>query len=249
MRLIAYYRCSTFEQLNEGLSIQTQRARLAAWATACGHEIIAEAEDGGVSASIPPFDRPGFGGAVGALRNRKAEGICAVALDRIARSVTDTLELSEVFVKNEWSLLSMRESLDQKTATGRFTLTILAAAAELERGLAAERTREGLMQVRREGRRYSRHVPFGRTLMADGSLKPNPVEEQFLRTAIERAQEGMEQYDIAAHLNEHLGPHPRLNVAWNVRRVAGLMRSAVRLGLIPKKWRRTKRPRRKKEAV
>jgi len=54
------------------------------------------------------------------------------------------------------------------TAAGRFTLTILAALASLEREQTAERTRLALEHVARQGRARSRFIPFGWTTASGG---------------------------------------------------------------------------------
>ena len=48
--------------------------------------------------------------------------------------------------------------LDTSTPTGRFTLTILTAVAELEREQIRERTRQGLAAAKRRGVRLGRPV-------------------------------------------------------------------------------------------
>jgi hypothetical protein len=97
------------------------------------------------------------------------------------RSVIDALALVTRFGRNEWALLSMREALDTSTAVGRFTLTILAAVAELERNMIGERTHDALMQLKAEGRRYCGIPPWGKKLGPDGGwvrTAPSPVRSR-----------------------------------------------------------------------
>ncbi len=47
----------------------------------------------------------------------------ALKLDRLSRSTRDILDLAEDAQKRDWRLVSVSESLDTATATGRFTLT------------------------------------------------------------------------------------------------------------------------------
>lgn len=237
MKLAAYYRVSTHEQADEGVSLKAQAERIKSWGAAMGHTIEMEFGDPGVSGGVPPMKRLGFKAAVDALERRKIDGLVGLSLDRFSRSVPDILAMVEKFNARDWHIISMRESLDTATATGKFTVTILAAVSELGRGIIGENTREGLAQVRREGRRYSRHVPFGKMLMTDGKLETCVAEMKFVEAAISLTNQGMEQYDIAAWLNEHLGPHPRMNAPWDTRRVTNLVRSAVRLGAMKRRSR------------
>lgn len=76
-------------------------------------------------------------------------------LDRLGRTVLGVLETVELLHRREIGLVSVTDAIDTHTAAGRFNLTILAAVAELERNLIAERTAEGM-----------------RRKMADGTWKP-----------------------------------------------------------------------------
>lgn len=52
VKAFGYIRCSTSEQVVEGLSLQAQRSRIAAWCEMTGLELVEVIEDGGVSDSL-----------------------------------------------------------------------------------------------------------------------------------------------------------------------------------------------------
>jgi hypothetical protein len=131
VRLICYARVSSTEQAEEGVSLQSQRERIHAWAFAMGHTVVRDVEDAGVSGSIDPEKRAGFRSVLAALAEGHAEGVVAVALDRYSRTVLHMLGLAEKFRAEGWALNSLRESLDSTTTIGRFTLTILAGVAAI----------------------------------------------------------------------------------------------------------------------
>ena len=78
-------------------------------------------------------------------------------LDRLARSVRNLLELVDSL--NAWGvgLVSLRDAhIDTTTPSGRFTLQILAAVAELERELVRERVIAGVRRAQAAGKHCGR---------------------------------------------------------------------------------------------
>ena len=69
----------------------------------------------------------------------------------------------------EVSFLSIQDSIDTKTATGRFTFNILASLAEFEREIISERTKAGLLAARARGRKGGR--PSGHSKEILGKIK------------------------------------------------------------------------------
>lgn len=88
-------------------------------------------------------------------------------LDRLSRSVRDTLGVIEHFKKCRVELHSLNEKLDTSTASGKFVVTLLSALAEMERGLISERTSAALQSKILRGERAGQ-VPYGWTLGQDG---------------------------------------------------------------------------------
>ena len=62
------------------------------------------------------------------------------------------------------------------SAIGRLFFRLMAAMAEFERDVIAERTRTALAYKRERGERISRFAPFGSRLLEDGRLVPNAKE-------------------------------------------------------------------------
>lgn len=73
-------------------------------------------------------------------------------LDRLARSTMELLGDIQDLVKREVGFVSLQDSIDTSTASGRFQLAVFAALAELERDMIRERTRAGLEAARLRGR-------------------------------------------------------------------------------------------------
>jgi DNA invertase Pin-like site-specific DNA recombinase len=87
-RAVAYVRVSTDKQVEHGLSLEAQQAKLMAYAALYELDLVAVEVDAGVSAKT--LQRPAMQQALGALKAGKAEALLVVKLDRLARSVRDS---------------------------------------------------------------------------------------------------------------------------------------------------------------
>lgn len=77
--------------------------------------------------------------------------LVVAALDRLGRRTSEILALIEDLEKRGVILKSLREGVDYSTIAGKLVTQILAACAEMERGLIASRTRDALAAKRAQG--------------------------------------------------------------------------------------------------
>ena len=82
---------------------------------------------------------------------RQGDQVIVVKLDRIGRNTKNLIELSEQFESAGLDFISLGDSIDTSTATGRLFFSVLAAIAQFEADLNRERTMEGLEAARRRG--------------------------------------------------------------------------------------------------
>lgn len=200
-RVVGYVRVSTAQQAEGGVSLDAQRARIEAYAVAMDLELVAIHVDAGQSAKT--LARPGLTEALRALEVGEADGLLVAKLDRLTRSVRDLGWLLERERFGErWSLLSVADSINTRTAAGRLVLNVLGAVSQWEREAIGERTREALSHVRAEGGRCGR-LPLGlrRTDARDDSGRLRVVADSSATAALERAQQlraGGESYRAIA---------------------------------------------------
>lgn len=88
---------------------------------------------------------------------RPGEVLLITALDRLARSATDLLQLARTIRHRGAHLRSLREPwCDTATPMGEFLLTVLSGVAELERALISERAAAGRKSAKSRGVRFGR---------------------------------------------------------------------------------------------
>ena len=201
---IAYIRVSTEQQATEGVSMAAQLERIRAYCLANGLELVAIHEDAGLSGKRAD-NRPGLQAALDDVCNRG--GVLVVySLSRLARSVSDSLAIIDRLQKAGADLASLTERIDTTTAAGKMLLTMLAAFAQFERDLTAERTTAALAHKKALGQRVGT-VPFGWDLSADGiTLVENAAEQQTIATIRALRASGMTLQAIADRLNASATP-------------------------------------------
>lgn len=171
---IAYIRVSTEEQATDGVSLDTQRAKVQAWCLANDCELTGLFVDAGLSGKRAD-NRPELQKALNAVT--KSKGVLVVySLSRLARSTKDTIAISERLNKAGADLVSLSEKIDTTSAAGKMVFQMLAVLAEFERNQISERTKAAMGHMREQGM-FLGEVPFGYDLSADRkTLVENPGE-------------------------------------------------------------------------
>lgn len=206
MKAVGYIRVSTEEQAREGLSLDAQRERIAAYCKLQGMTLTEVVADQGVSGSIPLSERPGGKRLLDLLSLNDAQHVVALKLDRLFRDAGDAL----VTLK-DWDsrgvalhLIDLGGSaFNSKSALGKFLLTMTAAFAELERNLISERTKTALAYKRSQGAWLGK-IPFGFKLDAQGRL----MEDQAQLKMIERIKAMRRAHRSFRQIASELGISP-----------------------------------------
>jgi DNA invertase Pin-like site-specific DNA recombinase len=108
--------------------------------------------------SAKSVKRPGLAGVLELVERRQVGAVIVYKLDRLTRSVKDLNSLVELFDKKGVALVSLQESLDATTATGRLMMNLLASVSQWEREVIGERTRDAMQHLKAQGQVYSRPV-------------------------------------------------------------------------------------------
>ncbi|GAA5201736.1 recombinase family protein [Arthrobacter gyeryongensis] len=133
---IGYARVSTRDQ---NLDLQLGALK------AAGCDRIFEDTMSGTKAS-----RPGLTNALDALR--EGDTLIVWKLDRLGRSVKGLLDFAGGLNDRGIGFVSLTDSIDTTTASGRFFFNVMASLAQMERELMVERTQAGLKAAKEQGR-------------------------------------------------------------------------------------------------
>jgi site-specific DNA recombinase len=123
MRAVAYVRVSTEKQVDFGVSLEAQEAKIRAMAVVQGADLVDVLVDAGESAKS--LNRPGMSRLLEMVESRSIDLIIIAKLDRLTRSVADLAELLRRFERRGVSLVSVADALDTRSAAGRLVLNIL----------------------------------------------------------------------------------------------------------------------------
>lgn len=187
-RCVGYVRVSTHEQAERGISLEAQATAISRFAAQRGWSLVGMIEDAAQSGT--KADRPGLTRLKDMVAHGEADAVVVTRLDRLGRSVLDTLSLIEELAVGGAQIVSITESIDATTATGRLIVTVLIGLAEWERRTMSDRTKAALAHVKAQGRHVGR-VPFGKRKDGAGRLVDHRKEMLTLRRARYMRQRGV----------------------------------------------------------
>lgn len=214
LRSIALYcRVSTDEQAREGVSLEEQQHRLKSYCAAMGwKEEIRVFVDNGYSAK--DINRPQLTRLLKDVNENQISKIIVTKLDRLSRKLLNLLELIDEFQAHDVSFVSISESFDTNTPSGRLTLQVLGAVAEFERERIRERVVDNMFHAANQGR-WLTSAPFGYKLQ-DKKLVIDPEQSKVVKYIFDLSlNEEMGFYAIARKLNDEGVISPTGKEWWN----------------------------------
>ena len=227
-RAIAYVRVSTVRQVEEGTSIASQTERVREYARFRRLRLMSRdvVIDDGVSGGVPLFDRTGGSRLADLIETGRYSHVIAVKLDRMFRMTTDAIDTMDYLAELGIAIHFVDfkgQPLDTSTSTGRFFITMIAALAEMERGLISERTRAGMGYLRDNHLRFTKDI-YGWDVEEDGSIKPNWLEQSRIDYMYWQMRANrMSAYSVARSMNYkgRLGKKGGKWTSSSVKRVVG----------------------------
>ena len=223
-----YARGSTWEQ---AMTLDAQMEAIEAYHKAnLSHLAWGEVyQERGISAFKWRFtDRP-----VGAVLDRRLERgdhVTIAKLDRAFRNAREALETIDVWRERGVTLHITSINIDTDSPWGRCMLTVMAAFAEMERTMIAERTREVLAWCESQGLRHTREAGYGfrwerirgvkgKTGKPKYRKAPDPAERAVMAEIAQRSLEGWTFRDIFLDFAER-GIKTREGKQWSEKRIA-----------------------------
>lgn len=226
-RAVGYLRVSTSEQADTGVSLDAQAAAVRAYCVLRGLELVELVTDAGVSGGKPLATRDGGRRVLDLVRRGQVHAVVAYKLDRIFRDAADCLGVVAGWDKLGTALHLIDlggQALDSSSAMGRFFLTVMAGAAELERNLVRERTASAMAHLRAQHQYTGGEVPYGWRVGGNGqTLEPHGDEQTMMALARELRDLGLPLRGIGAQLTAR-GMLPRNGRGWHAVTVRALVR-------------------------
>jgi site-specific DNA recombinase len=211
--IAVYTRVSTDEQAREGLSLDEQKHRLKSYCHAMGwKQHIRFFIDEGASAKN--LDRPQLRALMEEVKENNISRVIVTKLDRLSRKLADLLELIDLFQSYKVSFISISESFDTNTPSGRLTLQVLGAVAEFERERIRERVIDNMFHAANQGQ-WLTSAPYGYKLV-EKRLVINEEEAALVRRIYQLfLKDDLGYYAIAKKLNEEGIPSHTGKEWWN----------------------------------
>jgi len=186
MSIIGYTRVSTTDQAEEGVSLAAQAQKIKAYAVVKDWTLSEIIDDAGHSGKN--LARPGMQRLLALMDAKVVAVVIIYKLDRLTRSVADLDHVVHRFERQGVALVSLQESLDATTATGRLMMNLLASVSQWEREVIGERTRDAMQHLKATGQVYSRPVCVDPDVIAwMQNLRQQGLSYQAIAAQLDRA--------------------------------------------------------------
>jgi DNA invertase Pin-like site-specific DNA recombinase len=195
-KYVAYYRVSTDRQGKSGLGLDAQKAAVEDKLNGGSWVLVAEYTE---TESGRKAQRPQLLAALATCKRQKAKLVVA-KLDRLTRNARFLLTLIDSGVEVLFCDLP-----EVSGAMGRFMLTTMASAAELEAGLVSERTKAALAAAKKRGRKLG---TYGKVLGAKNRAAARARAQELAPVIREMQKESLSLNEMAAELNRRKVPTP-----------------------------------------
>lgn len=227
-RVAIYARWSTDEQ-SQGTTLEVQRTACEAYIASQGWHVrpdLVFVDDGYSGATL---DRPALTELRAAVREGRVECVVVYTLDRLSRSVADTVEL----VLKEWEgrchLRCVQQPIDTAHPAGKMFFYLLASYAEFEREMIRLRTRDGKAKRARQGANAGWRYNYGFDRRERGRFVVNEEEAHVVRWIFREYARGKGFLQIARELNERHVPPPE-GTRWHPGTVRYILANPVYTG-------------------
>lgn len=212
MKIFAYLRVSTDQQIESGAGLAAQRAACRQWAEKQSDSISEVFVEDGISGSTGLEKRPALLRAVSALG--KGDILLVAKRDRLGRDVGAVLAIASMVRSKKAKIVSAAgEGTDGDDPSSILMCGMFDLIAQFERDIIRDRTKSAMAAKKLKGERVG-HIPFGFQLAEGNRIEPNPAEQDILSQIGALRLTGMSIRDIAKELN-HRRIFNRNGNRWN----------------------------------
>lgn len=221
-RAVLYARVSTNKQAENGHGLDAQRNRLEEFAGQRNLDVIAVVADEGESGTT--MERDGMQRVLRFVHDREVDAVVVTKADRVSRNVRDLLNLSAMLEQHGVALVTADEQFDTTTPLGKAMSAMRAVFAQLERDMAAARTRDGMAAAKAKGVRLGR-PPVGWRI--DNGCWATTDRHPLVARAHTMRSGGMTLASIADTFNAERVPTGSGRGAWAIPAIRRLLASPL----------------------
>jgi DNA invertase Pin-like site-specific DNA recombinase len=195
---VGYIRVSTTDQVDSGGGLAAQRQAIRSEVQRRGWSLLTLCTDEAVSGKSL-VGRLALAEALSLVESGQAQVLVVSRLDRLSRSLLDFATLMGQASKQGWNLVALDLGIDLSTPAGEFLASVMAGAAQWERRIIGQRTRDALAAKKAAGVRLGR---------------PQLITDEVLVRMAEMRQTGMTFRAIADRLSEEGIPTAQGGLRW-----------------------------------
>lgn len=161
IRCAIYDRVSTDIQVQQGLSLDTQKELLTEYANTHGYEIVDYYIDEGLTARKKLKNRRDFMRLLDDIRADRIDLVLVTKLDRWFRNVKDYHNVQAILEEHHCNWKTVLEDYDTSTADGQLKINIMLAVAQNESDRTSERIKVVFEHKKRNQEHLNGPIPFG----------------------------------------------------------------------------------------
>ena len=228
-RYVIYQRVSTDEQAEQGYSLDAMYERCVFFIKSQDAELIRVFQDNGFSGRLPPGKRPALNELLSCVKDKsnQFDSVLVWRLDRLSRSLRDTVNIEYILRKNNIALESVSEKIDTSTAAGAMFFNTVANFAEFESAQIGERTWNAMSH--KVGEVYlGGRPPYGYR-RSGNTLEVYPEEAEIVKKVYSYYLRNKTYMGTARYLNQKGIPSPS-GGQWSHMQVKFMLQNPVYIG-------------------
>lgn len=212
MRIIAYLRVSSDQQVKTGYGLSSQRQECENYAQKKGMHIHAFFIDEGLSGKLGLDKRPGLQQALNSLKRNDI--LLVLGRDRIARKLKLMLDIQELVERKHAKIVTCSGiGEEEQDASGFLSVAMRDVIDHFERLNIGERTKRALLDMKAKGEVYGQ-IPFGYRRTVDGlHFESDEKEQSVIQEMIALRKSGVPIRDICPILNSR-GMFTKYGLPW-----------------------------------
>ena len=179
MRVYGYCRVSTDMQADDGNSLDNQEDQIGRFCKNNNLDLLGVFKEQ-ASGAIHYNNRPLLRHIMRELENGLCDGLVVYKLDRLSRSIKDTIELMSLFGDKGWNFFEIQHGLNTNGAQAKFQIMIFSALAQLERDIIKDRVNE-VIAYKKSRNHLLGGVPYGKRVIEKDGVKVLVDDEDEMR--------------------------------------------------------------------